>query len=259
MLTDSLKAALRRSLPGTYQSLQQSLSDRRLRRVGKVIERECGLVVQSGPFAGMAYVSEAVCSSLVPKLLGSYEAELHEVFAQILARDYETVIDVGCAEGYYAVGLALRLPHARVHAFDIDARARALCTKLAQANNVGERVMVGGECDHERLNSLIRGRTLIVCDCEGCELHLLDPELAPELRRSDLVVELHDMIVPNITPTILSRFAATHEITLVDTAERDPNDFPILKNLDRLTQRTAVAEFRDEPMQWGYLQAKGPA
>jgi hypothetical protein len=98
-----------------------------------------------------------------------------------------------------------------------------------------------------------------VCDCEGCELHLLDPNFAPEIKKSDLVVELHDMIDPNITPTILSRFAATHEITLVDTAERDPNAFPILRNFDRLTQRTAVAEFRDASMQWGYLEAKPAA
>ena len=257
MLTDSLKNLLRRALPGTYQSLQQSLTDRRLRRVNQTLQRECGLVIQSGPFAGMAYVSEAICSSLVPKLLGSYEAELHQVLAQILSRNYETVIDIGCAEGYYAVGLALGLPQARVHAFDIDARARELCTKLAQANGVGERVLVEGECDHERLNSLIRGRTLVVSDCEGCELHLLDPILAPELTKSDLVVELHDMIEPNITPTILSRFAGTHEITLIDAEERDPTAFPILKDFDRLTQRTAVAEFRDSPMQWGYLVAKG--
>jgi len=259
MLTDSLKAVLRRSLPGPYRSLQQSLTDRRLRRVQKRLEKECGLVVQSGPFAGMTYVSEAICSSLVPKLLGSYEAELHDVLAQILTRDYETVIDVGCAEGYYAVGLALGLPRARVHAFDIDARARELCAKLAQANKVAERVIIEDECDHERLNSLIRGRTLIVCDCEGCELHLLDPKLAPEIKKSDLLVELHDMIDPNITPTILSRFAATHEITLVDIEERDPSAFPILRNFDRLTQRTAVAEFRDTPMQWVYLQAKAAA
>ena len=259
MLTDSLKTLLRRSLPGTYQRLQQSLTDRRLRRVGKLIEEEHGLVVQSGPFAGMAYVSEAVCSSLVPKLLGSYESELHDVLAQIVSRDYETIIDVGCAEGYYAVGLALSLPNARVHAFDIDPRARALCTRLALANNVTERVLVAGECDHERLNSLIRGRTLIVCDCEGCELQLLDPEFAPEILKSDLVVELHDMIDQRITPTMLARFASTHNITLVDTEERDPSAFPILKNFDRLTQRTAVAEFRDGPMQWGYLQAKPAA
>ncbi len=256
MLTDSLKAVLRRSLPGTYRSLQHSLTDRRLRRVQRMLEKECGLVVQSGPFAGMTYVSEAICSSLVPKLLGSYEAELHEVLAQLPGRDYETVIDVGCAEGYYAVGLALSLPRARVYAFDIDTRARELCTRLAQANEVDERVIVEGECDHERLNGLIRGRTLIVCDCEGCELHLLDPDLAPGIRKSDLIVELHDMIDPKITPTILARFAATHEITLVDTEERDANAFPLLRNFDRLTQRTAVAEFRDAPMQWAYLQAK---
>jgi hypothetical protein len=252
----SLKSVLRRTLPGAYRTLQESLSDRRLRRVSRMLEKECALVIQGGPFTGMAYVSEAVCSSLVPKLLGSYEAELHEVLAEILTRDYETVIDVGCAEGYYAVGLALRLPGARVHAFDIDPRARELCTKLAQANKVADRVTVEGECNHERLNSLIRGRTLIVCDCEGCELSLLDPELAPAIKKSDLVVELHDMIVPNITPTILSRFATTHDITLVDTEERDPDAYPILKDFDLLTRRTAVAEFRDSPMQWGYLQAK---
>jgi hypothetical protein len=256
MLTDSLKAVLRNSLPGPYRSLQQSLANRRLRHVQRTIEQERGLVVQSGPFAGMAYVSEAVCSSLVPKLLGSYEAELHAVLAQILNTDYETVIDVGCAEGYYAVGLALGLPRARVHAFDIDERARALCAALAQANNVAARVSVAGECDHAKLNELVRGRTLIVCDCEGCELQLLDPGAAPALTKSDLLIELHDMILPNITPTILERFASTHEITLVNAAERDPNAYPILKNFDLPTQRTAVAEFRDGPMQWGFLQAK---
>lgn len=256
MLKDSLKAVLRRSLPGTYRSLQESLTDRRLASVSRMLEKQCGLVVQGGPFGGMAYVSEAVCSSLVPKLLGSYEAELHGLLTQILTRDYETIIDVGCAEGYYAVGLGLRLPGARVHAFDIDPWARELCTKLAQANDVADRVIVEGECNHERLNSLIRGRTLIVCDCEGCELQLLNPELAPEIKKSDLIVELHDMIDPNITPTILARFSASHDITLIDTEERDVDAYPILKDFDLLTRRTALAEFRDSPMQWGYLQVK---
>jgi Ribosomal protein L11 methyltransferase (PrmA) len=250
-----LKSFLRRSLPGPYQSVQELLAERRLRRVGKVLEQEHGLVIQGGPFAGMAYVSEAVCSSLVPKLLGSYEAELQHVFAEVIDREYETVIDVGCAEGYYAVGLALRLPSARVHAFDIDPRARELCARLAQVNNVSERVLIHELCDHEQLNQLIQGRTLIVCDCEGCELQLLDPERAPTLNKSDLVVELHDMMDSRITPTILSRFESTHKITLVDAVDRDPNAFPALSQFDRLTQRTAVAEFRDSPMQWAYMLA----
>jgi hypothetical protein len=256
MFIDSLKTALRQLLPGAYGSLQENLTDRRLRRVTRVIEKKNGLVIQSGPFSGMTYMSQAICSTLVPKLLGSYEAELHGVFSEVFARNYETLIDIGCAEGYYAVGSALRLPNARVIAFDINERARNLCMRLAQANHVADRVQVEGQCSHERLRSLISTRTLIICDCEGCEMELLNPELVPELGDSDLVLELHDMIEAGITPTMLARFHATHEITLIDAVERDPSEFPVLRTFGPLTQRAAVAEFRGGPMQWAYMRAR---
>jgi hypothetical protein len=257
MLTESLKPLLRRALPGPYSSVQSTLATYRSKRVVRLLVKKYGLVVQAGPFAGMSYVTQAVCSTLAPKLLGSYEEELHGVLAQILATDYETIIDVGCAEGYYAVGLALRLPQARVHAFDIDARARELCATMAQTNNVAGQVVIEGECRHERLQALTRGaRTLIVCDCEGYEFQLLQPELVPGLRTSDLLVELHDMIDPRITPTITARFAATHDITLVDSMERDPSAYPALKDFNLLTRRVAVSEFRDGQMQWAFMQPK---
>ena len=95
---------------------------------------------------------------------------------------------------------------------DVDSRARDLCITLAKVNNLAERVVIEGECTHDRLNTLIKGRTLIICDCEGCELQLLDPLLAPGLKNTDLLIELHDMIDPAITPTIRCRFSETHEI-----------------------------------------------
>jgi hypothetical protein len=58
----------------------------------------------------MAYIPQAVGSALIPKLLGCYEAELHGVIACALNTTYDTIIDIGCAEGYYAVGLALHFP-----------------------------------------------------------------------------------------------------------------------------------------------------
>jgi hypothetical protein len=256
MLANSLKAGLQQTFPGAYRRLQETLTDYRLRRVTRLIEKQNGLVVQSGPFAGMTYVSEAICSSLVPKLLGSYEAELHPVLAEVFARNYETVIDIGCAEGYYAIGSAMRLPEARVLAFDINPRARDLCVRLAQANKVADRVQVEGECNHGRLRGLISERTLIICDCEGCELQLLDPALVPELRNCDLILELHDMIDPRITATTIARFDATHDITLIDAVDRDPGAFPLLREFSPLTQRAAVAEFRGEAMQWSYMRAK---
>ena len=43
-------------------------------------------------------------------------------------------------------------------------------------------------------------------DCEGGEVDLLQPDLAPNLRYSDVLVELHDFLNPTISETILSRF-----------------------------------------------------
>ena len=64
----------------------------------------------------------------------SYECQLHDVVAGWIAAEYPQPIDVGSAEGYYAVGFALAMPRTTVDAFDIDPAARAECTALAQLN-----------------------------------------------------------------------------------------------------------------------------
>lgn len=217
---------------------------------------EHGLSVLGGPFAGMAYVPQAAGSALIPKLLGSYEAELQEVIEQIIATDYAVIIDVGCAEGYYANGLALRLPFACIYAFDTDPEAQALCEEMARLNHVEERVTVLGECHLSSLNDLLTGRSLIVCDCEGYEAQLLQPTLVPAMAQSDILVELHDRVQPGLTPLVLSRFSETHTATLITAVERDPEAYPKLDFLEPEKQRTAVSEFRYAGQQWAFLEAK---
>ena len=74
-----------------------------------------GAKITGGPFKGMDYVTAATEGPLIPRLLGTYESELHPYLAKLAGGgiDY-CVIDVGCAEGYYAVGPA-RLIDARGH------------------------------------------------------------------------------------------------------------------------------------------------
>ena len=61
--------------------------------------------VQTGPFAGMKYVCQST-GALCPKLLGCYESELHPAIAKAISRQPKNIINVGCAEGYYAIGMA---------------------------------------------------------------------------------------------------------------------------------------------------------
>jgi len=95
------------------------------------------LTVRSGPFAGLRYPSEAsVGSTLLPKLLGSYEQELHGVVEQLDHAKYTAIVDIGCAEGYYAVGLAKRIESIPVFAYDTDPTSRQLCLDMASRNDV---------------------------------------------------------------------------------------------------------------------------
>jgi len=268
MATNDLKRVLLRASPHLFRALgtiKQRFERGERMRVGHRLDciahdfvEKHGRVVQSGPFEGMTYVSQAAGSALLPKLLGSYEAELHNTLAYIFKQQYDSVVNVGCGEGYYAVGFARCLPEARIYAFDIDAGSQELCVEMARVNNVSDRVVVGGRCDTEQLRALTRERALVVMDCEGCELDLLQPSLVHRLDRCDLLVELHDFINPKISRTILSRFAPTHDITVIDTAERDYAAYPALCACSVEEQRLAVAEFRPTtiPMQWAFMTAK---
>lgn len=250
------KNLLRTAAPGIYETLQGVVTDRRTKYLVRTITSESGWVVQDGPFKTMRYVPQAVGSTLVPKLLGSYEAELHPTLQTIIERNYKTIIDIGCAEGYYAVGLALKNSATKVHAFDIDDRAKQLCQNMAELNGVAARVVIESECTHQKLQALGGERCLIICDCEGCEFELLQPSHISNLKYCDLLVELHETIKPGVTNEMLDRFGQTHDISLVDSHERDPNDYPQLHRFSLLNQRVALVEFRDEGMQWAFMTAK---
>src|SRR5271166_5203781 len=79
-----------------------------------LVESRTHATVQAGPFRGMRYIDQSHSSSLIPKWLGLYERELHDCIEEAIASPFQTVLDIGAAEGYYAVGLALRMHDARV-------------------------------------------------------------------------------------------------------------------------------------------------
>jgi hypothetical protein len=61
-------------------------------------------IVHYGPFQSMKYIEHANGNQLLPKILGSYEQPIQDWLWNAISKQYETIIDIGCAEGYYAVG-----------------------------------------------------------------------------------------------------------------------------------------------------------
>ena len=99
---------------------------------------------------------------------------------------------------------------------------------------------------------------LVICDIEGGERDLLNPEISLALKNMDLIVESHECLLPGITQVLIDRFAKSHNITLVqDNGQRYLNDAPQwFNNLAHLDQLLATWEWRSGPTPWLVMYAK---
>lgn len=224
-----------------------------------VVFNHCRGSVMSGPFKGMKMVGEIAWSdgNLGTKLLGCYEQELHDFIEEAIGRVKMLkrpgiVLDIGCAEGYYAVGLSLRLPEAKVIAVDELEEALRITLMAAALNEVVLETVSAKEFPYDLQPDFV------LCDCEGAELDYLDPEKFPGLKNATIIVECHDNPShPHITSTMGERFSETHEIWIVAEGSRDPNQFEVLCPFDSLMRWVAVSEGRPCCMHWLALKPKG--
>ena len=255
-LAERVKALLRPVIPLRYRP--QAIFDR-------LIERATGDVVRGGPFEGMQYIDEARRQiRLLPRLLGTYEIELWEPLEQAIDRGYQSIVNVGAGEGYYVVGLARAIPEARIVAFEDNQERQELVRKMAAHNGVRDRVQVHGRCEVADLREAVGGNEncLVVMDVEGAEMTLLDPEVAPGLARCAVLVEIHDFVDDNLSATIRSRFAPTHDIVEIDQRARTLDDFPLRTPLGsgRLLSKRYIKsmdEGRPARMIWFSMTPKG--
>jgi hypothetical protein len=214
-----------------------------------IIARD-GTVVQSGPFKGMHYVEAQTEGGLAPRLLGTYESELHPHIEKLIERGLEFIVDIGCAEGYYAVGFALAAPRSVIHAFDISEKARNACRSLAARNGVEDRVRINGEFRGQDFAGYPSGETLIFIDAEGAEDDLIDPERYPALRGHHLIIETHPGARAGVTERLRERFAQSHNIeTLLERAKPVPEG-SWLNTMPTLDQYLATWEWRGQITPW---------
>jgi hypothetical protein len=215
-----------------------------------------GAVIRGGLFTGMRYLAVATEGALIPRLLGSYESELHP-FLQALAGEALTdVIDVGCAEGYYAVGLARLMPDAMVHAYDIDEAARKACAELAALNDVSERVRIGAAFPPDGFQAFAGRKALVMVDAEGAELDILTPDANPALAGMTIIAETHDIYRKGALEILVKRFAPTHQITVVRQQAKAPDLPEWLHAQPHLDQLLAVWEWRAAPTPWLVMRPK---
>jgi precorrin-6B methylase 2 len=212
-----------------------------------------GSTVLRGPVAGLRYPPEILASETnapVAKLVGLYERELHDAIDNALAAGPPTIIDLGAAEGYYAVGLALACPSTNVFAFELSQSGQAACRTLAEAN--GATIVMHRAATGPAVRRLPLDRAFVLCDIEGGEAQVFDEATARALRTATVLVELHEARAPGVTETLRTRFSH-HSLTIIDCARHD-SDVAELRLFSPAERAAATAEGRSEPVAWGLFR-----
>lgn len=220
-------------------------------------------LVRSGPFAGMRFTWEdwnPSFSAPFPKMMGTYELELHPIIERIIARPPRRIVEIGAADGYYAVGFARRLPRTEIVAFEELATGRELLTRFATLNGVRERIQMHGRCEPDTLRATLQPGDILMLDVEGYERVLIDPAAVPALVHTPILVECHDALVPGVSALLESRFQATHAITRIPNRVRMIAEIPDASWLLRFYCRYNLFGWVNErvggPMQWLFLEPK---
>jgi hypothetical protein len=203
-----------------------------------------GPEVRRGPFRGMRYEVDRVVA--VQKLIGAYERELHDWLERALARRPDRFVDIGAADGYYAIGIARR--GVRVEAFEMSRFARRQLGELAKLNGVT--IHMHGTATAARLRRLPLDRTLVLSDCEGAEVDIFDAETVAALRTATVLIEVHESLRPGAEATLRRRFSKTHACQRTAPGVHDQRDYPELAAAGPLDWQRAIDEIRSGETPW---------
>jgi len=214
------------------------------------------IAVTHGVFQGLKMQLPIHAGSALPMILGTYESELHSAVLSAIKRGYQHVVNIGCGDGYYVVGMARQMPQTQFFGYDLNPEAQAGCRQAALNNGVSDRVTIGGLFQGNDFAAHPARQTLVICDIEGGEDELLDPAQFPALQGHDIIVELHEVYRAGITERLRQRFSATHNLTWINHQPKRAQLPDSMQGLSEIDEFLCTYEGRGGPTPWFVMTVK---
>jgi hypothetical protein len=218
--------------------------------------------VLSGPFEGMRYLQGNVMGPPLPRWLGTYEAELHEVIRKSISKKtYDIILVVGSAEGFYACGLARLFPTTPILSFESTLVSRWQQRKLLKINHIRQ-VEIRGKLEIQEFLRLVKNKkSLCLLDIEGAELEFCGAAALPCLGRADLLVEIHASgrrSPGEVLKEIESRLNPSHRTQILNPVQRKIAEIQAQARSRWTTEalEQAAEEHRGFAQQWLWAEAR---
>ena len=224
---------------------------------------EHGYQVAYGAFKGMKLSKNIYWSKndLITHILGVYEKHVLKKIIEFSKKGNYPFIDIGAADGYFAIGMAFSETFKKIYAFEIDEEGRRSLNRNIENNLCKGKVVVDIEANFENLKEIIdkNKSAVILIDIEGSEFDLLDNKLLKLLSNCYIVCELHPALSTNgfeKQNKLINNVKAFFDVSIIQRESYCPNKFSELSEFTDEERLIAFGEGRENNMNWLILEPK---
>jgi len=238
--------------------LEDKITQARREVLGRKVWEHYDGEIAYGIFKGLKINIESDWSGtkdIGPKVFGLYE---NQILKWIEGKEFNLFIDIGAADGYYALGILYSNIASTAVTFEISEKDREICRASAITNNVFDKIIVKGEASSSEIIQVVKSHDhgLIIIDIEGGEYNLITREVLEAARNYYIVIEIHEIENEEIKLSMFKLCAEFHNIEQLTGLERD---FPRDKFTEKLTDNERallLSEGRPFAMNWVALSPK---
>ncbi|MES1951269.1 hypothetical protein S4A8_10446 [Salinisphaera sp. S4-8] len=193
--------------------------------------------------------------------MGEYEAHVVDRLISLSSEVDGPFIDVGAADGYFAIGMARLEKFEQVIAFEKSAEGRQALSRAVALNDCEGMVDIACELTQFEVDERLGAdeRALVLIDIEGSEYDLLTSGMLAALRSSYVLVELHPFEIENgiaREQRLIERAHDHFEIEFFIRESYGPNKFSELAAFDDDERLLALSEGRASNMRWMLMSPK---
>ena len=224
---------------------------------------EHGHQVAYGTFKGMKLSKNTYWSKndIITHILGVYEKHVLKKIIEFSKKGNYPFIDIGTADGYFAIGMAFSETFKKIYAFEIDEEGRRSLNRNIENNLCKDKVVVDIEANFETLKDIIdkNKSAVILIDIEGSEFDLLDDNLLQLLSNCYIVCELHPTLSANgfeKQNMLINNAKAFFDVSIIQRESYSPNKFSELNEFTDEERLIAFGEGRNNNMNWLILEPK---
>ena len=215
--------------------------------------------VQQGPFKGMIINEDQFWGQgdRSSKILGLYEKEIQDLIVSIQKdKNYSTFVDIGGADGFFAIGSLVNNLFEKCEVFEISKRGRNSIQKNSKKNNVYDSIKIHDKASKRSLIKIDNiNNSLILCDIEGGEYELFDEKLINGIHPSDIIIEIHKD-KENSLVNFEKRFTKSYSLTKITQEPRSLKNFKELENINDNNRALITSEGRSYVQEWWHLSPK---